>query len=276
MKDPAVPSTIKRHIARVQQKRQTNIRNQAMLKSVVLFSKEVGITNKEAMTRLTNFEKSLKPEIRPSDLLRPSDSKFAIYLGELFSRNVKSIRSTLNKHKYRLRIGKALPQVKKLNKPPTLKEVKRAIRELTSSTAPGISGLKSETLKFSGEEFAKAVLVVITAFWCKEHGGQSIEIPDSLIQAKVFMIPKKGDLTDPKNWRSIFTLETLGKILAKLVVNRLEPLVDAALGDTQFGFRKQMSTTQAIVALTQQKANEQSVEMWGLFIDVERAFDSPS
>ena len=278
MKDPNVSSKTKRHIARREQKRQINIRNRAMLKTIVLDSREVGIASKQTIERLTNFEKSLKPEIRSSDLPRPSDSEFAAHLGERFSRNKASIRATLKKHKYSERIGKALPQVKKLGKPPTLKEVKRAIRELTTGTAAGISGLRSETLKLSGDDFAEAVLAVITAYWCKEHGGQSVEIPDSLIRAKVFMIPKKGDLTDPKNWRSIFTLETLGKILARLVVNRIEPLVDAALGDTQFGFRKQMSTTQAIVALTlcQQKANEQEVEMWGLFIDIEMAFDSPS
>ena len=122
------------------------------------------------------------------------------------------------------------------------------------------------------------ILEVITAYWCKAHGGQGVPIPESLLAAKVFMIPKTGDLTDPKNWRSIFTLETLGKILSRVIVNRIEPLADSELSDEQFGFRRQMSTTQAIVALTliQQRANECATEMWGLFIDIEKAFDSPS
>ena len=75
-----------------------------------------------------------------------------------------------------------------------------------------------------------------------------------------------------------FYTRNLGKILSRVIVNRIEPLADTVLSDSQFGFRKHMSTTQAIVALTliQQKANEQATEMWGLFIDIEKAFDSPS
>ena len=140
----------------------------------------------------------------------------------------------------------------------------------------------TETIKLSGNDFAEVILKLFDTYWCKSHAKDrecaGIPIPEIMLAAKVFMIPKSGDLSDPKNWRSIFTLETLGKILSRCVVNRIEPLADRILNENQFGFRRQMSTTQAIAALTliQQKANEQSTEMWGLFIDIEKAFDSPS
>ena len=93
-----------------------------------------------------------------------------------------------------------------------------------------------------------------------------------------FYDPKNRRLDRSEELAKYFYTRNLGKILSRVIVNRIEPLADTVLSNSQFGFRKHMSTTQAIVALTliQQKANEQATEMWGLFIDIEKEFDSPS
>ena len=281
LRDPKVPASIKRALASNEAKRLNRQRNRAMLKSIVLYTQEVGITDLEAIKRLKDFLRTLKPVDTSCEQVRPTDEEFADHLGQLFCRDEGSLHAKF-RIKHLKRFGPKFPVVWQVNRPLTLKEVKRGIRESSTGTAPGLSGLMNETIKLSDDAFAQAALKIFDSYWCVAHARDSgcagVSIPEILLAAKVFLIPKPGDLSDPKNWRSIFTLETLGKVLARCVVNRIEPLAKRVVSENQFGFQRQMSTTQAIVALTliQQKANEQSTELWGLFIDIEKAFDSPS
>ena len=227
MRDPKVPSSTKRALASAEAKRLNNQRNRAMLKSIVLYTNEVGITDPEAIKRLKDFLRTLKPEDVSCEQTRPSDLEFVFHLGQLFSRDQQSLRSKF-RIKHLRRFGQKFPVVWQVNRPLTLKEVKRGIRESSTGTAPGMSGLMTETIKLSGDEFAEVILKLFDTYWCKSHAKDrecaGVPIPEIMLAAKVFMIPKPGDLSDPKNWRSIFTLETLGKILSRCVVNRIEPL----------------------------------------------------
>ena len=137
------------------------------------------------MQCLKDFSRALKPVDISYDQNRPSDLEFVTYLGELFSRDEQTLHAKF-KTKHLRRMGPKRTVMWQLNR---LKEVKRAIREASTGTAPGLSGLMTETIKLSGDEFAQVILEVITAYWCKAHKGQGVPIPESLLAAKVFMIP---------------------------------------------------------------------------------------
>ena len=49
---------------------------------------------------------------------------------------------------------------------------------------------------------------------------------------------KKGDLSKPGNYRGIMLLETAYKVLAIIIHNRLQPLVENIDHESQFGFRQ--------------------------------------
>ena len=51
------------------------------------------------------------------------------------------------------------------------------------------------------------------------------------------MLPKSGDLTDPGNWRPIAVLRTLYKLMSKMLLHRLQPMLDAQQSADQFGSR---------------------------------------
>ena len=108
MKDPKVPSYIKRAAGEKEAKRLQNQRNRAMLKSIVLYAKEVGLTDPEAMQRLKDFSRTLKPVDTSCDQNRPSDLEFVTYLGELFNRDEQILHAKF-KTKHLRRMGPKRP-----------------------------------------------------------------------------------------------------------------------------------------------------------------------
>ena len=51
------------------------------------------------------------------------------------------------------------------------------------------------------------------------------------------MLPKLGDLRDPGNWRPIAVLRTLYKLMSRMLLHRLQPMLDAQQSADQFGSR---------------------------------------
>ena len=78
--------------------------------------------------------------------------------------------------------------------------------------------------------------------------------------ATVIAIPKFNKPTDdPKNYRPISLLCVLFKLLERLLLARLEPIIDPHLPDERAGFRRGRSTVHQIVNLT---------------VDIEEAFEN--
>ena len=89
------------------------------------------------------------------------------------------------------------------------------------------------------------------------------------------ILPKKGELKDPNNYRGIMLLETSYKIVAKIIHARLLPIAEKIDHESQCGFRPERSCADAIftVRLTIKKRKEHNLESWILFLDLVKAFD---
>ena len=103
-------------------------------------------------------------------------------------------------------------------------------------------------------------------------------MPDSWKNAIIITIYKnKGDKTICGNSRGISLLGTAGKVLAKLLLNRLiTHITERILPETQCGFRSNRSTVDMIFAARQllEKSREQHRSLFVAFIDLSKAFDS--
>ena len=101
--------------------------------------------------------------------------------------------------------------------------------------------------------------------------------PDELKISKVSPIYKHGKKTDLNNYRPISILPALSKILEKLLYNRLEIFINEnnILSDSQYGFRKNRSTTSAIIDLNDHvlKNFDKKYYTVGVFLDLKKAFD---
>ena len=62
------------------------------------------------------------------------------------------------------------------------------------------------------------------------------EIPDDWKEGYLIKLPEEGDLKECKNWRGIMLLSTAGKVLNRIVPERLKGEVDDHLRDEQTGF----------------------------------------
>jgi len=82
----------------------------------------------------------------------------------------------------------------------------------------------------------------------KSGGGLGL-VPDSLKLAKVILVFKKGDKTEPRNYRSISLLTVIDKILEEIMCSRLCEYLQKykILYEFQFGFRKHHSTVLALL-----------------------------
>ena len=56
--------------------------------------------------------------------------------------------------------------------------------------------------------------------------------------AQIVPIPEKGDLRVCDNWRGISLLDVVGKVIARIVQERLQIIANKVLPESQCGFRR--------------------------------------
>ncbi|KAL0153663.1 hypothetical protein M9458_051028 [Cirrhinus mrigala] len=89
----------------------------------------------------------------------------------------------------------------------------------------------------------------------------------------------EGEKSDCSNYRGITLLSIAGKILTRLLLNRLVPAIaEDHLPESQCGFRANRSTTDMVFVLRQlqEKCREQNRGLYITFVDLTKAFDTVS
>ena len=108
-------------------------------------------------------------------------------------------------------------------------ELAKALRHTTRGTAPGADGLPSE-LYCKLPELLPVVARVLTA------AGELGRLPPGLHEGVITLIFKAGDKLDPANYRPITLLNTDYRLLAKVLANRLKPLLSSVISREQTAF----------------------------------------
>ena len=106
-------------------------------------------------------------------------------------------------------------------------------------------------------------------------------IPQDFKDASIIHLYKrKGNPQVCDNHRGISLLSIAGKILAKILLNRLNARLDQAglIPESQCGFRKDRGTIDMIFTARQlqEKCQEQNVDLYMTFVDLTKAFDTVS
>lgn len=153
---------------------------------------------------------------------------------------------------------------------PSKAEIRKAIKTLKSGKAPGPDGIPAEAIKADLSTSTDMLHSLFTKVWEEE------KVPENWKEAVIIKLPKKGDLTSCNNYRGIMLLSVPGKVLNRILLERIKTAVDPLLRDQQAGFRTNRSCTDQIATL--RIIVEQSVEwnssLYINFIDYEKAFDS--
>ena len=99
---------------------------------------------------------------------------------------------------------------------PNCAEVTKALKQLSAGKAAGPDGIPPEVYKFGGAHMASALTKLFGAFWAK--GAVPQDLKDASI---IHLYKRKGNRALCDNHRGISLLSIAGKILAKVVLNRL-------------------------------------------------------
>lgn len=152
---------------------------------------------------------------------------------------------------------------------PTKSEIVEAIKKLKNNKAPGTDDIAPELLKANPLMSANALHEHIATAWNNE------EFNDEWKEGFIVKIPKKGDLKKCENWRGITVLNTINKILALIILQRISDHIESQLRDEQAGFRPnrgcidQSNTLRLII----EQSNEFQAPLYVAFVDFEKAFD---
>lgn len=137
----------------------------------------------------------------------------------------------------------------------TEEELLKACSKIGDAKAPGPDGILNVALKVAIKYRSKIFLETYNT--CLAEGI----FPSRWKLQKLVLLPKgKKPPDEPSSYRPICLLDTAGKVLEKIICNRMEEFIDESrdLSENQFGFRKARSTVDAInvVVDTARKAIE--------------------
>lgn len=151
----------------------------------------------------------------------------------------------------------------------TISEIEDAMKHIRTGKAAGYDGIKSEQLKYIGEEGIKILHILFNLIW-KEK-----KIPEDWEKAIILPIYKKGDNRVCTNYRGISLLSTTEKLYEKILENRLRQKIENTLEPSQSAFRKGHCTQDHIFTIKQmiEKTLKHNREAFICFIDMEKAFD---
>jgi hypothetical protein len=128
---------------------------------------------------------------------------------------------------------------------PSHLEAEIATAKLKKYKSPGSDQILTELIQAGGKILLAAIHKLINSVWNKE------ELPDQWKESIIVTVHKKVDKTDCNNCCGISLLSTSYNILSNILLSRLSPYIDETIGDYQYGFRHNRSTTDQIFCICQ-------------------------
>lgn len=154
----------------------------------------------------------------------------------------------------------------------TDEEVAMVVKGLPKGKAPGYDMVEVEVLQMACPILGGALVKLLNA--CLHYGV----FPSAYKKGTLRALYKGGgkDRLDPQSYRPICLLPVLGKLLEKLVLNRLNRtvLTESKLSDRQYGFRKGRSTEEALIDFRRIVDSCTERYVLGIFFDITGAFDN--
>ena len=108
------------------------------------------------------------------------------------------------------------------------------------------------------------------------HTARREKVPQEWANSVLVPVPKKGDLSCCENWQGISLLDVVGKVVAHILQDRLQQLVEEVLPESQCGFRKKHACFDMIFVVRQlvEKSWEHQAKMFFIYIDLKKAYYS--
>lgn len=149
------------------------------------------------------------------------------------------------------------------------RDVLKAITSISKGKSPGHDGLSVEHIQYAGPHISRVLSMLYN--FCISHSYLPADMMNTVVVPVVKN--KTGDLSDIANYRPI----SLATIIAKVFDGILNTYINQylQLKDSQFGFRKGLSTESAILCLkgAVKYYTARKTSVYACFLDLSRAFD---
>ena len=156
--------------------------------------------------------------------------------------------------------------------PFTTTDIRDALRTSRNDTSPGLDDIPNCVLKIP--ELEGEVPDMLN----RHSKALNIEntIPDDLRKSVIVSMTKKGNSTALDNQRGLAKTCSSAKLLNKVLLSRLKPIIDPHLSQCQSGFRAGRSTTEQVMALrcVIDTCRVTNITASLVFVDFRKAFDT--
>ena len=153
----------------------------------------------------------------------------------------------------------------------SLQEVTSAINQLRNGKCKDTTGLLAEMIKNGGPTLHTHLQQLYNDVISPTNTP-----PAQWKQTTISVLYKSGDPQLPNNYRPIAIIPLLYKLFARLLYNRLVPILDSHQTPDQAGFRHNYSTDDHLftTAILHEKSHEWQLPLWVSAVDFKKAFDT--
>ncbi len=157
-----------------------------------------------------------------------------------------------------------------LDRPLDISELDKSMLKANLKSAPGIDGISNKFLKKYWQFFRTAV-----RNYCL-HCFECDKLTDNFLSASIKLIPKKGDVTNLKNWRPISLLSNVYKLISRAINFRLNSVVNRICSRAQKGFNDSRFTQECLINVieTIRHCNNNNISAAVVAVDMAKAFDT--
>ena len=163
------------------------------------------------------------------------------------------------------------PPTTEMSRAVTSSEIVSAVKQIKNGKAAGVDGVYPDMLTHLGPNACRWLASVLTAVI------STARLPATWTHAKVLAILKPGKCAnDPESYRPIALLCCGFKLLERIVLSRIQPILDPHIPLDQAGFRHQRDTTEQVLALTSsiEASFENKLKTGAVFVDLSAAYDT--
>ena len=147
-------------------------------------------------------------------------------------------------------------------------EVQWALESITTNKASGGDGIPAELFQILKDDAVKVLHSICWQIW------KTQQWPQDWKRSAFIPIPKKGNVKEHSNYRTIALISHASKIMLKILQARLQQYVNRKLPDVLAGFRKGRRIRDQIanICWIMEKAREFLKNIYFCFIDYAKAF----
>ena len=131
-----------------------------------------------------------------------------------------------------------------------------------------VDNIPAKLVQAGGEEVITALTTTCNKIW------QTGEWATPWTQSLAIALPKKGNLQQCQNYRTISLISHPSKVMLKIILNRLEEQGEKIIAEKQAGFRAGRSTTEQIfnLRILCEKYLQHQQDLNHVCIDFKKAF----